>query len=111
MREKTKRVIYTMQYRADAVALYRRSGLSTRRLAADLGMNHWTLYDWIRRDDMKRKRASGTPRAEAADAETVEQKLARLERENERLENKLRVAEQERDFLKKAAAFFARESE
>ena len=36
-------------------------------------------------------------------AETKEQELARLRRENERLR-------QERDFLKKAAAFFAKES-
>jgi len=34
-----------------------------------------------------------------------------LERENERLQKEKKIAEMERDILKKATAFFARESE
>ena len=52
----------------------------------------------------KRRLTSGKPRGHPPTAErSPEQELVRLQRENERLR-------QERDFLKKAAAFFAKES-
>ena len=52
----------------------------------------------------KRRLTKGVPRGQPATVlRSPEQELARLQRENERLR-------QERDFLKKAAAFFAKES-
>lgn len=103
---------YTNDFRADAVRMVRQGDRSLREVASDLGINHWTLRDWVRKDEMSRpkknKKAAAVP---APEAETMEQKLARLERENARLVRKVETLEMDREILKKAAAFFARESE
>ncbi len=103
---------YTDDFRADAVRMVRRGDRSLREVASDLGINHWTLRDWVRKDEMSRpkknKKAAAVP---APEAETMEQKLARLERENARLVRVVETLEMDREILKKAAAFFARESE
>lgn len=109
MRAPTKS--YTSEFRADAVALYRRSEHSVKQVAADLGVNHWTLTHWIEQDSMKRKKPK-PPAAEPRPAsESAEQKAARLERENAKLQRRLADLEEQREILKKAVALFARERE
>jgi transposase-like protein len=49
--------------------------------------------------------------APAPKEETAEQRLSRLERENERLRRENELLRMDREILKKAAAFFAKESE
>lgn len=101
---------YTEEFRQGAVAMYRRGGRTLKQVAHDLGVNHWTLRDWYNKDQMvrsPRKKPSSKPVAsQVTDVpqETPEQTIRRLER---------RVAELEmdREILKKAAAFFAKESE
>ena len=108
---------YTDEFRSDAVNLLRRSDRSLRQVAADLGVNHWTLRDWYNKDEMARKTKKVTgPRSIAGPKdvqakETVEQRFARLERENERLRKENDELRTDRAILKKAAAFFAKESE
>ena len=76
--------------------LLRRSRRGTiSEVADDLGIGQSTLTRW------KRKHNDAELRAHPHDA--VEKELARLRRENELLR-------QERDLLKKATAFFARET-
>jgi len=102
---------HTEEFRAEAVALYRRTDRSIKQLAEDLGVNHWTLRYWVDQDEMKRKKKQA-PRAAVAPAkETAEQRLARLERENAKLHRENEQLRMDREILKKAAAFFAKESE
>ena len=111
----TTRMTYTDEFKSGAVQLIR-SGRSIGSVAVDLGINHWTLRDWARRDGMPssskkkpgKKRAS--PSAKPA-VETAEQELLRLKRENARLVRENEALKVDREILKKAAAFFAKESE
>ena len=49
---------YTDQFRADAVAMCERGDRSLREVASDLGVNHWTLRDWVRQSTMERRSKS-----------------------------------------------------
>lgn len=100
---------YTVEFRAEAVALYRRSDRSIRRVAEDLGVNHHTLQHWIDQDNMSRKKSPPRPFVPPPN-ETAEQKVARLERELEKAKRENARLLEDREILKKAAAFFAKES-
>ena len=83
---------YTPEFRADAVALLRRSERSYRQVALDLGVANVTLRDWYKRDEMSKKgRAKGSAKAVPAAVlkdESAEDRVARLERENAALRGK-----------------------
>jgi transposase len=88
---------FTDQYKAEAVTLVRSSAKSVGQIAKDLGLTDSALREWV-------KLAGGArPRAEGPLDETERARLRRLEDE-------VRVLRMERDFLKKAAAFFAKET-
>lgn len=106
------RNFYSDDYRTEAVGLACRGDRSVRAVASDLGIKYWTLRDWVRKAEMaQRKKKRGNAGAPASADETTEQKLARLERENARLERENETLRIDREILKKAAAFFAKESE
>lgn len=88
---------YTQEYKAEAVELVISSGRPSAEIARDLGINEGTLTNWVnmakKRGDIKEKPLSVSERAEL---EAVKKELQRVK--------------MERDFLKKAAAWFARES-
>jgi transposase len=109
MRVQMKR--YTEEFRTDALALLRRSDRSLVQVAADIGMNHWTLREWYRQDEMRRKKKDRPAVVRPPSNETLEEKVARLEREVARLQRANQQLEMDREILKKAAAFFAKESE
>lgn len=94
----TPRRRYPDEYRAGAVELVRTSGRSVRQVAMELGVSNDTLGAWIREATAGR---TGT-RAPLDGDERAE--LAELRR-------RVRILETERDILKKAAAFFAMESD
>ena len=79
-----------------AVVLAQTSGRTQREIAGDLGIGLSTLVRWIGRS---RDRGAVDPAVAESD---VTAELKRLRRENE-------ILRQERDILKKATAFFARE--
>ena len=87
---------YPPEFRRQAVELVR-SGTPIKQAAADLGVSEQTLRSWRRQDDVDAGRAEGLTSVER-------EELRRLRRENRRLQ-------QEREILKKAAAFFARETD
>ena len=101
---------YTEQFRTDAVAMCERQDRSIRQVAADLGVSHWTLRDWLRRKEVAQMAKTAPPEPIPA-KESLEQKSARLEREVERLRKQNERLQMDREILKKAAAFFAKESE
>ena len=87
---------YSEQFKQEAVALLRSSGRPIPRLAAELGCSSQSLRNWARQIDVDAGRAPGLTSDERDE-------LRRLRREN-------RVLTEEREILKKAAAFFAKES-
>ena len=93
-----RRSQYPEEFRQRAARLVLDSGRSIRDVAAELGINHETLRNWVNAE--KRDRAGGS--AVLSGDERLE--LARLRR-------KVAELELEREILKKAAVFFAREAD
>jgi len=110
---------YSPEFRADAVELLRRSDRSIRQVADDLGISDETLRDWYKRDEMRKKakRRDKVPPVgtmvppDALKDETTKDRVARLERENAALRKENDSLRMDREILKKAAAFFAKENE
>lgn len=106
--------VYTDDFRRDAVRLLDQSERSFAQIASSLGVYEGTLRGWYKELGMgKRSKKNTTSKAAAAPpgSETLEEKLTRLERENAQLRKKNDELEMDRAILKKAAAFFAKESE
>lgn len=98
MSKQTRRArrTFTDDYKADAVALVENSGKSVGQVATDLDLTETALREWVK----QARTAGGTVALLSSDERN---ELKRLREEN-------RVLRMERDFLKKAAAFFAKES-
>jgi transposase len=86
---------YPLEFRREAVELLKRSGKSVPQLAAELGVSPQSLRNWSRQIDVDEGRAEGLSSDER-------EELRRLRREN-------RTLIEEREILKKAAVFFAKE--
>ena len=97
MNTKTRRQ-YTEEFKAEAVRLVRDSARPVAQVARDLGIADHLLYRW--RAEQQQAESHGHTR-QSMRAE--EEELTRLRRENATLK-------QERDFLRRAAAFFAKET-
>ena len=94
---KTKRArrSFTAEFKAEAVELVRASGKRIGEIARDLDLTETVLRDWV-------KRAQEVPNGQLAD---IDERA-----ELKRLREEVRVLRMERDFAKKAAVFFAKES-
>jgi len=88
---------YPPEFRAEAVRLVRESSKPTSQIARDLGISYESLRHWLKQTDLDAGRRTDGLTTEERD------ELRRLRREN-------RVLREEREILKKAAAFFARET-
>jgi len=83
------------EFKREAVQLYRSSGKSMPKLAEELGVATESLRRWVKQHEINEGKREGLTTEER-------EELRRLRREN-------KVLKQERDFLKKAAVFFAKE--
>ena len=88
---------YTPEFRAEAVRLYRLGGRGLRATARQIGIAVGTLRSWVRQADIDAGLEAGLTTDEGAE-------LARLRREN-------RLLIEEKEVLRKAALFFARETD
>ena len=90
--------LYPPEFRAEAVRLVRAGGRTPDELAQTLGCSGQVIRNWLRQADLDAgRRSDGLTTAER-------EELRRLRAEN-------RVLRLERDLLKQAAAFFAKESD
>jgi len=87
---------YPLEFRREAVALLRSSGKSVPQLAGELGVSPQSLRNWARQLEVDAGKAEGLNSDER-------EELRRLRRE-------LKTVTEEREILKKAAAFFAKDS-
>ncbi|MDP1663573.1 MAG: transposase [Methylobacter sp.] len=95
--EKQKIKIYSAEFRESSVKLAIGSNQPITQTARDLGVNPNTLHTWINKYSQPKE-----PNKVVRTDEHLYEELKRLKKENARLI-------EERDLLKKAAAYFAKE--
>lgn len=93
----TKLKSYDKEFKERAIKLALTSSQSILKTAKELGMNEATLYSWVKSNRNAYVEQHGDSGKEVFD------ELAKLRKENARLR-------EEREILKKAAAFFAKEA-
>jgi transposase len=86
---------YSREFREEAVRLLRSSERTVPQLACELGCSPQSLRNWAKQVDVDEGQAAGLTSDER-------EELRRLRREN-------RILAEEREILRKAAAFFAKE--
>jgi len=88
---------YSDEFKAEAVKQVTERGYAAKEVSERLGVSTKSLYGWLRESrGSKGKRDGGD--------------IDAMHRENARLKSELKRVEEERDILKKAAAYFARAS-
>ncbi len=96
-----ERRVYTAEFKRQAVQLSEQAGVSLVQTAQELGVSDYSLYKW-----RKQARESG----EIAFPGNGKVALSAEQQENQRLRQELERVKQERDILKKATMYFAKES-
>jgi transposase len=87
---------YPREFREGAVELARRGERPVREIAQELGIAESCLRRWVKQEQLdNREREDGLTSAEREELVELRRRVRRLE--------------QEKDILRKAAAFFARE--
>ena len=89
---------FTQEFKEEAVLLVKQSGASVSEIARNLGLNDNVLRRWVK------EYAEPNTMAFPGHGNSRDEELSRLKKE-------LLQVKQERDFLKHAALFFAKESE
>lgn len=90
---------YTDEFKKEAVTQIVERGYSVKEVAERIGVSTHSLYKWLHADPRNPKSLK------------AEQQKSAQEKEIQRLQSELRRVTEERDILKKAAAFFANQSE
>jgi transposase len=94
--ERRKRRKFTREYKAEVVQLVHTTGKGVGEVASELDLSESAVRSWVNQSEIDKKK---DPRGPLTTEERSE--MVRLRRE-------LKTVTMERDFLKKAAAFFAR---
>ena len=96
--EKRKRRSFTKEYKAEVVDLVRKSGKSIGAIAKELDLAETAVRAWVRQGEVDAGRGP-------AGALTTEER-----EELGKLRRQVKILEMEREILKKATVFFAKES-
>ncbi len=94
--ERRPRRSFTPEFKAETVALIRSSGRRVGQVCRDLDLTETAVRRWVEQAEIDAGRRNGLTTSER-------EELAQLRRE-------VRVLREEREILKKAAAFFAKET-
>ena len=94
--KKRLRRSFTAEYKADVVALCRNSGKSVGQICRDLDLTETVVRRWVAQAEVDSGQREGLTTSERAE-------LAQLRKEN-------RVLREERDILRRATVFFAKET-
>jgi transposase len=95
---KRKRRVFSREYKAEVAELIRKSGRSIGAVAKELGLTETAVRRWVEQAEVDQGRGSSGVLTTAERDE-----LAQLRR-------RVKQLEMEREILKKAAAFFAKEN-
>ncbi len=101
MNNKTKRPVFTVEFKQSAVKLVTEQGYTRQEAATNLGVSLSAITRWVRAETQTESKP-GSKQSTLNISERAE--LDKLRKENNRLK-------MERDILKKAAVFFANEKE
>ena len=85
---------YTKEFKAEAIKQVTERGYTVKDVAERLGVSQHTLYKWVRQAGHRRYATAGGD----------------LQAEVARLKTELKRVQEERDILRKAAAYFAKAS-
>ena len=96
MRQRRKRREFTDAFKAEVVALCQKGDRSMAEVARDLDLTETSVRRWVAQAEVDAGRRPGQTSAEQAE-------IAQLRKEN-------RVLREERDILKRAVSFFARDT-
>jgi transposase len=91
---------YTIEFKQEAVRLVKEQALSPTEVARDLGLDRSLIRDWIKKSEAGQLVAAPV---RPPSAPSLDEEVRRLRNENA-------VLREEREILKKAAAFFAKET-
>lgn len=94
---------YTEEFKTEAVRLLKGGERTLAQIARDIGVSETTLWGWAYRGDNARLKSEAKAQAGEALTMSEREELRKLRRENALLR-------EEREILKKATAFFAKES-
>lgn len=89
---------YPPEFRVETVRLLRSGAATIRQVSEDVGVSQQTLRNWLRQ-------------AELDDGRRNDGLTSSEQEELRRLRRRVRVLEQEREILRRAAVFFARETD
>jgi len=87
---------YTEEFREEAVRLVLEGGKSAYQVSKDIGVAQTTLSRWVR----QHQKTGNASKSKTA-----------VEEENDRLRRELAQVKMERDFLRNAAAYFAKQKQ
>ena len=96
MNMKRPRRTFTAEYKAEVVTLYRTTEKSVTEIARELDLTASAVARWVKQAEVDAGERKGITTSQM-------EELARLQREN-------RILREEREILKRAAAFFAKET-
>jgi len=107
--------VYDKSFKEDALKVLERADRTIWQVASDLGISPSTLRHWYKKEVAKKKKGTSRPstneKPAPAQGETLHEENARLKRELAAALKRNAELEEDRAILKKAAAFFAKESE